>query len=210
MIRFVRRSIAATAFVVFSFTIVGSTQICAETNPTKVLAGKTIAQYTKELKNENRVVRLRAARSLTAMGSAAGTTLTEALSHDDPAVRYVAAVGLGRIGGKTLKASTPALEKSAATEEFHAAEMAMAFALCRSGKTSEHLPVLIKALSHKERGVVCGAAELLGEIGPPAIDAIETLKSVHATNKAGVKGGDYHIGGAAMNALRKIDPENFQ
>ena len=144
------------------------------------------------------------------MGQPAGATPMESLTHDDPAMRYIAAAGLGRIGGKSLKTAEVSLEKLVADQRSHAARMAAAFALCRLGKTSEHLPVLIDALSNPERGVVCAAAELLGDIGPTAKDAIDPLVAVHAKNKAGVKGGDYHIGGASMNALRKIDPEHFE
>tara|TARA_R110002049_G_scaffold4601_4_gene31954 strand:- start:231044 stop:231676 length:633 start_codon:yes stop_codon:yes gene_type:complete len=203
------------AFVVTIAILIVAWSCCqlktiAENAPVKALAGKTVDQYASDINDENRTVRLRAAKSLSAMGQSAGKTLRRALGHDDPAVRYIAATGLGRIGGDALAAAQSSLEKLADDEQSHAARMAACFALCKLGKTSDHLDVLIKTLTHRERGVVCAAAELLGEIGPPANQAIDELQSVHAKNKAGVKGGDYHIGGAAMNALRKIDPENFQ
>lgn len=182
----------------------------AEPSDLDKLAGKTVEQHSAHLDDSDRTVRLRAAKSLASMGQAAGTTLSEALNHDDSAVRYIAATGLGRMGGKALEVSRESLEKLIDDQRSHAVRMAASFALCRLDANAEHLSVLIDALSHNERGIVCAAAELLGDIGPYAKDAIEPLVAIHAKHKWGVKGGDYHIGGAAMNALRRIDPEHFE
>ena len=187
-----------------------ASSVNAETSSRTTLAGKTVEQYGTELSDADRTTRLRAAKSLSAMGQAAGATLGDALHHDDPAVRYIAAAGLGRMGGESLEDSRESLKNLAKDKRSHAAQMAASFALCRLGETSKNLPILIDALSNPQRGMVCAAAELLGDIGPPAKDATDPLKAIHAKNKSGVKGGDYHIGGASMNALRKIDPENFK
>ena len=205
------RSIANDTIVAMLFASLSIASLgFAASGPGVELAGKTIEEYSQALDDSDRTVRLRAARSLTVMGQAAGATLIEALKSDDPAVRYIAAAGLGRIGGKSLEQSSDSLEALVVDSRSHAVQMAAAFALCRFGKTSEYHSVLVDAMSSPDRGTVCAAAELLAEIGPAAKEAIASLKKIHAKNEPGVKGGDYHIGGAAMNALRKIDPENSE
>ena len=203
-----------TAFVVILLTVVETTMLGsrapADDDPETILAGRTVKAYSAQIVDDDRTVRLRAARSLAAMGPPAEKVLVRSLGHDDPAIRYIAAVGLGRIGGDTLKSAHQSLEALAIDERSHAARMAASFALCRGGDTTKHLQVLIDALNHPQRGVVCAAAELIADIGPPAREATEELLAVYAKNKPGVKGGDYHRGGAAMNALRKIDPERFK
>jgi HEAT repeat protein len=168
------------------------------------IAGRTIADYTAQLDDDDRVVRLRAVKSLGAFGEAAGEALISALDHDDKAVQYTAAVHLGRIGGKPLQDAQGQLEQVAKDKDSLAVRMAASFALCRGGATEQYLPILIEGLQYPERGMVCGAAELLGMLGPAAAAAVEPLQQAYEQNRPGVKGGDYHIGGAAMNALRKI------
>ena len=174
----------------------------------RAIAGRSIEDYAAELNDENRVVRLRAVRSLGAFGAAAGDTLRGALTHEDAAVRYIAAEHLGRIGGKPLEQAKPQLTKLASDKSSLAVQLAASFALCRAGLVDEHLPLLINTLRYPERGTACSAAELIGNIGPPAAAATKPLQELHEQNRFGVKGGDYHIGGAAMNALRKLRPEN--
>lgn len=168
------------------------------------IAGRTVDDYAAELNSEHRVVRLRAVRSLAAFGTAAGAALGGALTHDDAAVRYLAAENLGGIGGKPLQNATSQLKKLANDETSLAVRLAACYALCRGGLIDEHLPLLMETLRYPERGMVCSAAELIGNIGPSAAAAIDTLEEVHQKNRPGVTGGDYHIGGATMNALRKI------
>ena len=157
-----------------------------------------------KLNDENRVVRLRAARSLGAFGVAAGDALRESLTHDDAAVRYLAAENLGRIGGKPLEQAKARLTDLAEDETSLAVRLAASYALCRAGLVDQHLPLLIETLRYPERGTACSAAELIGNIGPSAAAAIKPLEEVHEKNRPGAKGGDYHVGGAAMNALRKL------
>lgn len=178
-----------------------------EKNGPRAIAGRTIEDYATELKDESRVVRLRAARSLGAFGVAAGDALRGALAHDDAAIRYIAAEQLGRIGGKPLEQANPALTKLANDESSLAVRLAACYALCRAGLVEQHLPLLIETLRYPERGTACSAAELIGNIGPSAAAAIATLEEVHQKNRPGAKGGDYHVGGATMNALRKLRVE---
>ena len=178
-----------------------------EIDASRQVAGRSISQYADQLGDTNRVVRLRAVKSLGAFGESAGDALQSALQNDDVAVQYIAAVHLGRIAGEPLKAAEPKLSQLASETESKPVRMATAFALCRLGKFETQLKVLTEALQHPDRGTVCSAAELLGMLGNAGEPAIEALEAVHAQNKWGVKGGDYHRGGAAMNALRKIRGE---
>ncbi len=174
--------------------------------PTKI-AGRTIADYTAQLSDADRVVRLRAVKSLGAFGASAGPALVSALDHDDKAVQYTAAVQLARIGGKSLQDAQEQLKQIAKDKDSLAVRMAASFALCSGGQTEQYLPTLIEGLQYPERGMVCGAAELLGMLGAKAAGAVAPLEAAYEKNRPGAKGGDYHIGGAAMNALRKIQGE---
>lgn len=172
-----------------------------------LVAGRSIDDYTLELSNPNRVVRLRAVKSLGAFGESAGEALCTALESDDKAVQYIAAVHLGRIAGKPLQAAKKRLESITTDKDSLAAAVAASFALCRAGESEKHLPLMIEALKYPERGMVCCTAELIGMLGPTAVAAIEPLEQAYQKHRPGAKGGDYHIGGAAMNALRKIKGE---
>lgn len=180
----------------------------ADNNGPSTIAGQTIDDYAAELNHDNRVVRLRAARSLGAFGIAAGDILRESLANDDAAVRYIAAENLGRIGGKPLEQAKGQLTELAKDETSLAVRLAASYALCRAGLVEQHLPLLIETVGYPERGTACSAAELIGNIGPSAATAIPTLEDVYEKNRPGAKGGDYHVGGAAMNAIKKLRAEH--
>jgi HEAT repeat protein len=173
-------------------------------DPTTV-AGRSIQDYAVQLDDADRVIRLRAVKSLGAFGAAAAEPLQRALDHSDAAVRYTAAVHLGRIGGPSLESAEQRLQQLADDESSLAVRMAASFALCRAGSLEKHLPLLVETLNFPERGMACSAAELIGQIGPPAAAAIEPLQRVYQKHRPGAQGGDYHIGGAAQNALRKLN-----
>lgn len=168
------------------------------------VAGQELGDYLSQINDADRVVRLRCVRSLGAFGTDAGDALRTCLSHDDAAVRYIAAASLGRIGGKPLTAAKAKLKELAKDERSLAVRLAASYALCCGGLVDQHLPLLIETLDHPERGIVCSTAELIGNIGPSAAAAVEPLEAVYEKHRPGAKGGDYHKGGAAMNALRKL------
>jgi len=172
----------------------------------KTIAGCDVASYQSQLKDDNRVIRLRAVKSLGAFDDKAGPALREALKHEDAAVRYTAAVHLGRIGGDALKSAVDPLTKLRSDKASLATQQAAAFALCRAGKIDENLPFLIDRLAYPERAMACSAAELIGMIGLPAIAAAEALEQVKRDNPPSGQ-GDYHLGGAAGHALLKIKPD---
>ncbi len=174
----------------------------------ETIAGKSIGQYAEQLADPDRVVRLRAARSLGAFGEKAGDALRRGLDHDDAAVRYVVAVHLGRIGGQPLELAQQNLDALAKDNSSLAVQIASSYALCCSGEVEQHLPLLIESLNNPIRGIACSAAELIGQIGPAASQAIDALNGIYKQNEPGTGKGDSHLGGAAQNALRKIQNEH--
>ena len=202
---------ALRAFVLLLSMFVGL-QLLAEESA--LVAGHELSYYESQISSDNRVVRLRAVKTLGAFGDEAGPALLSALTNEDPAVRYTAAVHLGRIGGKSLDNAIDPLRKLRGDEASLAVQQAAAFALCRAGKLDGNLSLLIERLAYPERSMALSAAELIGMIGPPAIAAAEALEQVVRDNPPGgtppppeSKKSDYHLGGAAGHALRKIKPE---
>lgn len=172
----------------------------------ETVAGRSVEDYRAQLEDQDRVVRVRAARSLGAFGPVAAAALREGLDHPDPAVRYVVAVALGNLAGEPLELAEPKLDALAEADDSAAVRLAASYALCRAGHLEPHLPRLLAALESPARAVACSAAELIGQIGPDAAAAIGRLEEVLRGNRPGGS-GDYHLGGAAQNALRKIRGE---
>jgi HEAT repeat protein len=168
------------------------------------VAGRSLEEYAAELNTADRVVRLRAVRSLGPFGEAAGPALRTCLDHEDAAVRYLAAVQFGQIGGDGLIDANQRLKELAGDQASIAVQIAASYALCRSGEIDQYLTNLVAALQHPLRGVCCSAAELIGQLGPDASAAIPALEAAFEANRPGTRRGDAHLGGAVQNALRKI------
>lgn len=170
------------------------------------VAGRTLAQWQADLSSPNEIVRLRAVKSLGPFGMSAVTILQECLSDESDAVQYWAADHLGSIGPKVSKSKSRAsvvnsLEAIIKTSPEKAVSMAAAYALFKVDAKQEHLDLVIKRLSHGERGMACSAAEFLGKIGSPAEAALPELQKKYKEH------GDYHVRGACLNAIRKIKGE---
>ena len=71
------------------------------------VAGRTLKEWSSELKSPTPVVRRRAVLSIGAFGKSAVPVLIQALSHDDDVVRYWAASELGDLGGDAKSAAEP-------------------------------------------------------------------------------------------------------
>lgn len=151
-------------------------QTVAEAEPRATVAGRELAAWVADLGSEHRVVRLRAVRSLAPFGAAAGEALRSALKADDPAVRYIAAVDLGRLAGDPLRLALEKLTVLRADPQHPAVQMAAAFALCRSGNGEGNLSLLVERLEYPERAMACSAAELLEMLGPLPADAAAALE----------------------------------
>lgn len=173
---------------------------------TPTVAGLTLQECVALLDDEDRTVRCRAVRTLGGFEQDAAKPLATALTHADAAVRYLAAVQLGRIGGDGLQAAAEELEKLVGDERSRAVQMAAAYALCRSGKLDAPLDLLIARLEDDERGMACSAAELIGELGPAAARAVPALEQARDDDRPG-RNGVYHVDRAAAHALRKVQPE---
>jgi HEAT repeat protein len=177
----------------------------AASDEVATVAGESLEQCAGHLDSDNRVIRLRAARSLSAFGTPAGKPLRDALGHEDAAVRFIAAESLGRLGGESLQESRDLLAKLATTpSQPLSVRMAAAYAMCAAGETKAYLPVLIEGIETDRRAAACTAADLIAALGPSASAATDALQQAYQEHRPGAKGGDYHIGGAANNALRSI------
>jgi HEAT repeat protein len=176
-------------------------QLAAD-EPARV-AGRTLQGWADDLASSDRTIRLRAVKSLGAFGAAAAEPLHDALAADDAGVRYTAAVHLGRIAGEPLAVAVERLGTLRSDGAHPGVQMAAAFALFRANQTADNLQLLTARLDYPERGMACSAADLLGMLGPAAEAAIPALEKTYAAHRPGGD-GDYHIGGAAQNALRLI------
>ncbi|WP_206036314.1 HEAT repeat domain-containing protein [Crateriforma spongiae] len=168
-----------------------------------VVAGRTADDWVGELDSTDRTDRLRALRSLAPMGVSVAPQVGRCLEHDDAAMRYLACSILGDLGPEAVKPFSNTLKRMVKTDPMKSTQMAAAYALCRGGEMEQYLATLTDRLEYPERGMACCAAELIGRLGPDAKDAVPALQKAYRTHKPG-GGGDYHIGGAAKNALRKL------
>src|SRR5690606_18525179 len=91
---------------------------------TPTVAGLTLKECVALLDDEDRTVRCRAVRTLAGFEQDAAQPLAAALNHTDAAVRYLAAVQLGRIGGAGLEKAAEKLEKLLGDEQSKAVQMA--------------------------------------------------------------------------------------
>lgn len=213
-------SILLLVFCAFALSVIAARSSADQAAPGATLdevgagdsiAGMTLGDCVTELASDVRPRRLRAIRTLGMFGESAGEPLVAALEHEDPAVRFLAATALGRIGGSSLTDALSKLQQMAGDPSSDAegdrspsVRVAAAYALCEAGKADSYLGVLIAALEDPDRGMACYSADLMGRLGSDASAALPALEKMHAANKPGVSGGDYHRGGAAMNAIREI------
>jgi len=184
----------------------------------ETVAGRTLSQYAAELQSENRPRRLRAVRSLGAFGRAAGPALVLALDASDPAIRYLAAIDLGRLSLTKLPGAERRLEElSASPGEPPAVAMAASFALAMGAAAAgtadpsrdslpRHLDPLVAAVQSPQPALALSAAELLGMLGPAAASAVPALEAV-AKQTESKPAGVYHVDRAARHALQKMDPQ---
>jgi len=189
---------AATATALFHIPVgrADDPQAKPATAEAPQVAGRTLAEWTDDLKSDNELVRLRATLSLGAFREPAVSALTAALEDPSDGVRYWAASELGDIG----PAAKPALARlrKLNKEKFIGLRIAAAYALCRLGELDAGLPTLTTALESPERGISNSAVDFLARVGPPAKAAIGPLE------QAAKQHDDYHVRGAALEALRRI------
>lgn len=131
--------------------------------------GRNAVQWTEVLSADDQLDRLAAAKALGVLK--ATQPLNDALKHDDPVIRYWAAIELGR-GGQLDELSNLkiALEDSTPYVRVAAAE-----ALCHLGQPEMGVPVLVTSLQHPLDAVRLAAISSLESIGPQASVAREAI-----------------------------------
>lgn len=186
--------------------IIGTLLLSLSVQAQEKVAGRTVEGWAKDLDNKNEFVRLRAVKSLGPFGKKALEPLRKALDDKHPGVRYWAASHLGAIGTEA-KLAIDRLYELKKDKNHPGVAMAAAFALCRIESVNPHIELLIQRLKYPERGMACASAEFLGRLGPKdGKSALPALERAFKDHERGKKGADYHVQGAAQNALRKINP----
>lgn len=178
-------------------------QTSADDAPTEV-AGRTLEEWTAQMSSENAVVRRRAALTLPSFGDAARPALTDGLGHDDPAVVYWCASGLGDLGD--VPEDAVATLTSLLEHERIGVRMSSAYALCRAGYVEAGLPVLMDVLENGPdvghgNGLRTAAADFIGRVGPPAEPALPLLERM-------LDEEDYHVRDSSKEAIRRIQGES--
>lgn len=169
----------------------------------ETVAGRTLQQWTADLDSESQTTRLRAAKTVGIFGESAGDVFVEMLDHGDVSVIYHAA---SHIGDSRVK-SEKVLNKlqSLLKHQHSSVRVAAAYALCRVDEVSEqYTAILNSALASNERGAACSAAEMYQRIGASARDL-----GLPALQEA-LNNRDYHVKGAAENAIRTVDSKPYE
>lgn len=151
------------------------------------------------LTHPQRDISYRAAHVLGRIGAPALPGLSAALDGPDLEMRLRAIYAITRIGPEA-HALAPKL--AACLKEAESLRLASATALARIGKPS--VSVLIPLVNHESDRVRRAAIKTLGEIGPPARDAVSALLGVAQEAAASP-----HIRAQALEALSRIWPRGI-
>jgi HEAT repeat protein len=131
--------------------------------------------------DEDEAVRKLAAESLIKDGDWARTPIADlikALNDPEAAIRFSAAQSLGERGEESLPAVGTLLNRALGDAD-GGVRLEAAMSLFKiDGRVEKILPVLIKALQEADEVRRWIAADCLGEIGPPAREAIPALRDV--------------------------------
>jgi vesicle coat complex subunit len=192
--------------VLFALTVVACfpMSLCADEAEKKEpsFRGKTLTELQKELKDKDAEVRRNAALGIGSIGpeaKAATPALVPVLKDSDKNVRVAAATALWRMGS-AAKAAAPGLVEALKGDEETQVRMMAAYALGKIGAEKDVVVSLAGVLRSDAVVVRRAAAFALGEIGPPAKEAVSDLVTVFRDN-------DMIASKNAAQALRKIDPE---
>jgi uncharacterized sulfatase len=131
--------------------------------------------------SESYLRRLRQTATLADQGVGATSQLLAGLTDPDDAIRYWAAIGLGR-----LKQGADALGK-ALSDASPTVRVAAAWALARQGRDELAVPALTEALKAPNPWVRLRAAQTLDELGPRAAAARGALEALRSDSNEYVK-----------------------
>jgi uncharacterized sulfatase len=127
--------------------------------------------------------------------------LSEGLKHENEAVRFWAANGLGNdSGNNAYKQSLPVLEKLL-EDQVPVVRLVAARTVCKMGKAETGLPALTKELRNENEWVRLYAALVLDELDETGRPAIEDLKDVMQDNNKYV----VRVANRALNQLEGTD-----
>lgn len=164
----------------------------AAAEPRENFLGKTAGQWAGELKSDVAAERHLAAWSLAQMGPAAEDSLTAALAHDDPTVRFWAVAGLARIATadppdpprvrQTVDRLAPRLKDRSPAVRIAAAET-----LIRLDRHDAGLEVLTASLADPQEAVRIQTIDSLEKLGPLALPAKAEIEKATGDNSEYVK-----------------------
>ena len=140
--------------------------------------GKALATWQADLNSDRQIDRMLAARAIGEMSIAkragASQALVQALSHDDSAVRYWAAVAAAELD-RPLAVGRAVLE-GLLEDEAPEVRIQAAVALIRAGEAPKALQTLEESLRHRNRGVrlqAAHAADAIGDNAKPLANALQ-------------------------------------
>ena len=143
-----------------------------------VHVGKTLGTWQSRLQSGRQIDRMLAARAIGEMAIAnqagARRALVLALSHDDSAVRYWAAVAAAELD-RPLEVANAVL-KGLLEDEVPEVRIQAAVALIRAGDAQKALKTLEESLRHRNRGVrlhAAHAADAIGDDARPLTNALQ-------------------------------------
>ena len=141
--------------------------------------GKTLASWQSELQSGRQIDRMLAARAIGEMAivnqAGASRALALALSHEDSAVRYWAAVAAAELD-RPLEIGKAILE-GLLEDEAPEVRIQAAVALIRAGEVPKALKTLEESLRHRNRGVRLHAAHAADAIGDNAKPLANVLQA---------------------------------
>ena len=175
----------------FSLHLPASSKAAAVPAVPQQLAGKTLAQWGKQLAEGDVRARLVAVRTLPGFAAQADDALLQACQDKHAAVRFWALTALGDRATGNLTTFEKLLKDPSLP-----VRTAAAYARCRLEIESQAFALLQTALRHPSRGLPIFAADWLGKIGSPLATAALSSGSKHK---------DYHVRNACLEALQMIE-----
>ncbi len=145
---------------------------------------------------------IRDTASLSLQGIEMLTQLEEAVSNEDSAVRYWAAIGIGNLG--EAGASAAALMESLLADPSENVRIAAARALCRMDRPKRALPVLVAILDEGSQWARVQASNVLDEMDDQALPVVDDMKRNLEPRDDLVQRGKYTV--RALNrALNELE-----